>query len=43
VIGITTAAGRALSPSAKALIKRLQAIAERLHDESEDDIRGRRA
>jgi DNA-binding transcriptional LysR family regulator len=43
VVGITTAAGRALSPSAKALIQRLQAIAERLHDESEDDIRGRRA
>jgi DNA-binding transcriptional LysR family regulator len=36
-VGITTAAGRALSPCAKALIQRLQAIfAERLDDESED-------
>jgi DNA-binding transcriptional LysR family regulator len=39
-VGITTAAGRVLNPSANALIQRLQAIArEQLHDESEDDIR----
>jgi DNA-binding transcriptional LysR family regulator len=39
-VGITTAAGRALSPSANALIQRLQeAATERLRDESEDDIR----
>jgi DNA-binding transcriptional LysR family regulator len=40
-VGITTAAGRVLSPSANALIRRLQddAAAERLRDESEDDIR----
>jgi DNA-binding transcriptional LysR family regulator len=38
-VGITTAAGQVLSPSANALIRRLQeAAAERLHDESEDDI-----
>jgi DNA-binding transcriptional LysR family regulator len=39
-VGITTATGRALSPSANALIRRLQdAGTERLRDESEDDIR----
>jgi DNA-binding transcriptional LysR family regulator len=39
-VGITTAAGRVLSPSANALIQRLQeAATERLRDESEDDIR----
>jgi DNA-binding transcriptional LysR family regulator len=39
-VGITTAAGRVLSPSANALIQRLQAIAaERLNGESDDDIR----
>jgi DNA-binding transcriptional LysR family regulator len=39
-VGITTATGQVLSPSANALIRRLQdAAAERLHDESEDDIR----
>jgi DNA-binding transcriptional LysR family regulator len=39
-VGITMAAGRVLSPSANALVKRLKAIArERLHDESEHDIR----
>jgi DNA-binding transcriptional LysR family regulator len=44
VVGITTAAGRPLSPSANALIHRLQAMAtERLDDEFEDDIRGKRA
>jgi DNA-binding transcriptional LysR family regulator len=38
-VGITTAAGRALSPWATALIERLQAVArERLNDESGDDI-----
>jgi DNA-binding transcriptional LysR family regulator len=36
-VGITTAAGRVLSPPANALIQRLQAMAtERLNDESED-------
>jgi DNA-binding transcriptional LysR family regulator len=39
-VGITTATGQVLSPSANALIRRLQdAATERLHDESEDDIR----
>jgi DNA-binding transcriptional LysR family regulator len=38
-VGITTAAGQLLSPSANALIRRLQeAATERLRDESEDDI-----
>jgi DNA-binding transcriptional LysR family regulator len=41
-VGITTAAGRVLSPWANALIQRLQAIAmQRLHDVSADNIRGR--
>jgi DNA-binding transcriptional LysR family regulator len=40
-VGITTAAGRVLSPSANALIGRLQAIAaEQLNDAPGDDIRG---
>jgi DNA-binding transcriptional LysR family regulator len=38
-VGITTATGRLLSPSANALIRCLQDAAERLHDASEDDIR----
>jgi DNA-binding transcriptional LysR family regulator len=38
-VGITTATGRVLSPSANALIRCLQDAAERLHDASEDDIR----
>jgi DNA-binding transcriptional LysR family regulator len=38
-VGITTATGRLLSPSANALIRCIQDAAERLHDESEDDIR----
>jgi DNA-binding transcriptional LysR family regulator len=38
-VGITTATGRVLSPSANALIGCLQDAAERLHDASEDDIR----
>jgi DNA-binding transcriptional LysR family regulator len=43
-VGITTAAGRALSPWANALIQRLQVIAtQRLHDVSADNIRGRGA
>ena len=43
-VGITTAAGRPLNPRANALIRSLQAIAaERLDDESEDNIRGRGA
>jgi DNA-binding transcriptional LysR family regulator len=43
-VGITTAAGRALSPWAKTLIHSLQAFAaQRRHDESEDNIGGRRA
>jgi DNA-binding transcriptional LysR family regulator len=38
-VGITTAAGRALSSAANALIQRLRTMAtQRLHDESEDDI-----
>jgi DNA-binding transcriptional LysR family regulator len=38
-VGITTAAGQLLSPSANALIRRLQeAATERLRDESQDDI-----
>jgi DNA-binding transcriptional LysR family regulator len=43
-VGITTAAGRVLSPWANALIQRLQAIAtQRLHDVSADNIRDRGA
>jgi DNA-binding transcriptional LysR family regulator len=43
-VGITTVAGRVLSPWANALIQRLQAIAmQRLHDVSADNIRGRGA
>jgi DNA-binding transcriptional LysR family regulator len=43
-VGITAVGGRALSPSANALIQHLQAIAaKRLNDKSDDDIRGRRA
>ena len=38
-VGITTAAGRALSPAANALIQRLHTMATRRpHDKSEDDI-----
>jgi DNA-binding transcriptional LysR family regulator len=44
IVGITTAAGRALNPSADALIQHLEAMAtERLTDASEDDARGRYA